>query len=64
MENKIKEAIKSKIENIQNPPQVGGYNLIGGKDTSNSIQFMLTEKPSLWHRMWTRFFLGWTWIDK
>lgn len=45
------------------PPSVGCYNINGGKDKTGSIQFIFSHKPSAWHRMWTRFFLGWVWID-
>ncbi len=38
------------------PKVVGGYRL-------DQITFNLTAKPSVWHRFWTGFFLGWEWID-
>lgn len=47
----------------RNAPPVGCYNLMGGNDKTNSVQFIFNEKPSWWHRMCTKFFLGWTWID-
>lgn len=40
---------------------VGGYML--GPGGNNYIRFNLVWKPSLWHRFWTRVFLGWRWID-
>ena len=33
-------------------PDVGGYD-VGG------VTYMLTKKPSAWHRFWVRVVLGW-----
>ena len=41
---------------IAPPVYVGGYRL-------GLFSFNLTEKPSAWHRFWTRIVLGWTWED-
>lgn len=37
-------------------PDVGGYD-VGG------VTYMLTKKPSAWHRFWVRVVLGWEWKD-
>lgn len=43
---------------------VGGYDITGNGGEANSIILMMTRKPNLFHRVCTRFFLGWVWIDK
>lgn len=42
---------------------IGGYNITGNSEIENSIILMMTRKPSLFHRMCTKLFLGWTWVD-
>ena len=39
------------------PIYVGGYD-IGG------VRFMLTRRPSWWHRLMVRLVLGWEWHDE
>lgn len=39
------------------PPPVGRYVI------ENYISFAFPTKPNWWHRMWTKIFFGWEWID-
>ena len=39
----------------------GGYRI--GKDFNLSLIFNLVHKPKLIHRLFSKFFLGWQWID-
>jgi hypothetical protein len=43
---------------------VGGYDITGNGGGDNSIMFMMPRKPSRFHRICTKFFLGWVWVDK
>ena len=43
---------------------VGGYDITGNHGGANSVKFMMTKKPKWFHRVCTRFFLGWTWVDE
>jgi hypothetical protein len=45
------------------PKPVGGYDITGNKGGAHSHLFMMTKKPMWFHRVCTRFFLGWTWVD-
>lgn len=40
----------------------GGYRI--GNNLDDYIQFNLTYKPKLFHRICMKFFLGWYWFDK
>lgn len=42
------------------PRMVGGYRL---NPAPPYLTFQYAQKPSAWHRFWTWFFLGWTWVD-
>ncbi|MEK6828587.1 MAG: hypothetical protein AABY15_00480 [Nanoarchaeota archaeon] len=42
---------------------VGGYDITGNYGGVNSVMFMMTKKPKWFHRVCTRFFLGWNWVD-
>lgn len=46
------------------PKEVGGYDITGGDGKMNSIVFNFVRKPSWFHRVCTKFFLGWKWNDK
>jgi len=48
---------------ITTAEQVGGYDITGNNGKENSIMLMMTRKPGLFHRICTRFFLGWNWVD-
>lgn len=39
------------------PPPVGRYVV------NKYMSFTYPTKPNWWHRMWTKFFFGWEWID-
>ncbi len=43
---------------IQHQEYAGHYVLFHGFIVSSF------KRPSWWHRMMTRFFLGWTWVDQ
>lgn len=43
---------------------VGRYDITGNHGGANSVMFMLTKKPKWFHRTFTRFFLGWRWVDE
>jgi hypothetical protein len=43
---------------IEIPRPAGHFLLDGG------FQFVVYKKPSAWKRFWTRFFLGWKWVDE
>lgn len=43
------------------PKPVGQY-IIGNAKTYYTA-FTLYRKPSAWHRLWCKVFLGWTWRD-
>jgi hypothetical protein len=49
---------------IKTPVYVGGYDITGGNGMQNSIVFNFVKKPNWFRRTCTKFFLGWTWIDK
>jgi hypothetical protein len=39
------------------PPPVGRYVI------NSYMSFTFPTKPNWWHRMWTKVFFGWEWID-
>jgi hypothetical protein len=43
---------------------VGGYDMTGNGGGPWSVMFMMKDKPNWFHRLCTRFFLGWVWVDK
>lgn len=50
---------------IQQPPKyVGGYDIAGNKGGAYSIQFNMIKKPNTFHRICSKVFLGWDWVDK
>lgn len=49
---------------IEVPPQpVGGYDITGNGGGPGSYMFMMLKKPNWFHRLCSRFFLGWKWVD-
>lgn len=57
-----KFTIVSSVEKPRDP--VGGYDITGNGGGANSIMFMMVRKPKWFHRMCTKLFLGWVWVDK
>lgn len=43
---------------------VGGYDMTGNGGGPWSVMLMMKKKPMWFHRLCTRFFLGWVWVDK
>lgn len=45
------------------PKYIGGYDISGNKGGVGSIVFNMNKKPNWFHRLCTKLFLGWDWID-
>lgn len=44
--------------------EIGGYDITGNQGGNYSVIFWMTKKPNWFHRICTRLFLGWDWVDK
>ncbi len=64
-EHKEPEKQVATISMIEAPKKnVGGYDITGNHGGPYSVMFMMTKKPKWFHRVCTRFFLGWNWVDE
>ena len=46
---------------------IGGfieYNHAGWYEVNNNLMIAFEERPLFFHRLMTKIFLGWKWIDK
>lgn len=59
-----------KLTNIEIPKVAGSYEIkVAGSyeitgNTVNTIEFIFNKKPKLINRLFCKWCLGWTWIDK